>query len=97
MIRSVDARLTLLHTERGGRENPVYGGYRARFRFPTGESDGVVQVGGPIRPGQTAPVRLKLLNADRVDGGSFEVLEGSRRIGNGTIDGPISRRAAETQ
>ena len=93
---SVRANLTMLPAEAGGRQSPILpraGQYMPHVRVGKGEHLGVRFVSGPesLSPGAAGEVVFDLMYTDRVDssqlqqGVQFELLEGNRVIGHGTV------------
>jgi translation elongation factor EF-Tu-like GTPase len=89
---AVRAELRLLPTDEGGRKDPMLSGYRSLVRFGADEQD----IGfewhadaDPLRPGRAGTGRLEFWALDDPSpftaGHEFEVREGSRVIGYGTV------------
>ena len=87
------ALLTLLPTEKGGRQKPVYTGYKPSFAFNT-----VMQFSGEIEllkkevlsPGEFADVRIRMMPSSHIrqslkQGDTFSILEGNRIVDTGII------------
>lgn len=76
----------------GGRENPVYSGYRPTFRlFANRASDCVITVlkGHSIKPGEQGEVEIKILHPQKLEGvsksDSFTITEGLKDVATGKI------------
>jgi hypothetical protein len=95
------ATLTYLTTEQGGRQTPVFSGYRPHVKFEFAE----MQTSGQqtfidrkiIYPGDTVEVEIKILSVDYFAGQlnekmKFDFREGSRIIGTGQIKHIINGR-----
>jgi len=89
----IAALLTLLPTEKGGRQKPVYTGYKPSFAFNT-----VMQFSGEIElltkeelsPGELADVRIRMMPSSHIrqslkQGDTFSILEGNKIVGTGII------------
>jgi len=88
----VSARIRLLKTEKGGRTSFVCSGYRPTLRFGHLYTDGALTFLGCQQgyPGDVCAVHLTLTNPDYVReylvvGACFDIMEGSRKIGDGTL------------
>ena len=90
---SIVALLTLLPTEKGGRQKPVYTGYKPSFAFNT-----IMQFSGEIEllkkeelsPGDFAEVRIRMMPSSHIrqslkEGDTFSILEGNKIVGTGII------------
>src|SRR5574343_1443440 len=88
----IKANIVLKVTADGGRENPVYSGYRPTFKAGLNQqSDCVVTVidNTNIKPGSTGIVELKILHPEKVsgikEGDNYILAEGAKEIAKGTI------------
>ena len=88
----VTARIKLLKTAEGGRTSFVRSGYRPNFRFGDLYTDGALTFldRQQAYPGDECEVRLTLVNPDYVMeslvvGAHFDIMEGPRKVGEGTI------------
>jgi translation elongation factor EF-Tu-like GTPase len=88
----VSARIKLLKTEEGGRTSFVRSGYRPTLRFGHLYTDGALTFLGrqQVYPGDACEVHLILTHPDYVReylvaGAYFDIMEGSRKIGDGTL------------
>ena len=88
----VTARIRLLKTVEGGRASFVRSGYRPNFRFGDLCTDGALTFldRQQAYPGDECEVRLTLVNPDYVRGSlvvgaHFDIMEGPRKVGEGTI------------
>jgi translation elongation factor EF-Tu-like GTPase len=104
---SVRASLQLRTKEAGGRGTPILprsGQYKPHVRVGQGEYLGVRFVAGPeaMEPGDQGEVVFDLMYTDRVDysalqeGVQFELLEGNRLVGVGTVLGRARVDVAES-
>ncbi len=91
-MREVNAVLTLLRTEDGGRKTAITTGYRPSFYIGALQTDGAIELLGIDKqnPGETKPIRIKLLHPENFGkvlavGVDFEIREGSKMIGRGRI------------
>ena len=96
------ATLTYRTTEEGGRSTPVFKtGYRAQVKFPFSD----MQTSGQqtlvdkdiVFPGDTVTAEIEIVAVayfanQLIEGMNFEVREGSKVIGVGTIDQIINER-----
>ncbi len=94
MIREphLDAELTLVRTEEGGRQAPAFVGYRPQFRYSGRDNDVFIFAMDRDRlsPGESASVQLTFfrpeLQRGRLKPGTdFELAEGARVIARGKI------------
>jgi translation elongation factor EF-Tu-like GTPase len=93
----IGVRLALLATERGGREGAVLSGYRSLARFEGIDGDFGFELhleGHELAPGAAGHGRLSFWAPAGIahvsKGQRFEVLEGTRVIGYGTVSEPGS-------
>jgi hypothetical protein len=96
----VQAELSLLPTEEGGKKIPMRSGYRGLVRFIEND-DGFDGLGAEVslkreelRPGERCGVSFTFLFPEHVPeivpGMAFELLEGAKVIGRGTITGTLT-------
>lgn len=90
--KDVEAEITLLPTEHGGRASAVQSGYRPQFYYDGHDWDAIHSYpdGPEVRPGDTARVYLSFLSPNehvgRLHAGKvFLLREGNRVVGYGTI------------
>lgn len=100
--RTVGARVRLLPTSEGGRSGPLQSGYRSLLRFEGRdvdfgfelELDAAVGPSG-LSPGASGTGRISFWAVAELpslfDGQRFEVREGTRVVGTGTIIDPQPR------
>ena len=88
----ITARIRLLTTEEGGRTACVHSGYRPNMRFGDLYTDGALTLldRQQASPGDECDVRVTFVNPAYVQehlrvGARFEITEGSRKVGEGTI------------
>jgi len=88
----VRARIRLLKTEEGGRTSFVRSGYRPTFRFGPLYTDGALTFldRQQVYPGDACEGHLTLTNPDYIReylvvGACFDIMEGPRKIGAGTL------------
>jgi elongation factor Tu len=88
----VEAQITFLRTEEGGRQCVALSGYRPQFFYDGEHHDAVQEFMDKERvyPGDTVTVRLHFLHPEllytRVHvGDSFKILEGARIVAHGEI------------
>ena len=86
------ANIQLKPSSAGGRENPVYSGYRPTFRvLGGGESDcGITVINGDsIKPGEQGEVVIIILHPQKLEGlsktDSFSIAEGRKEVASGYI------------
>ena len=109
MMQVINAIITLLPAESGGRTTPttaVACHYRPHLRVePNGPYMGVCLIAGPERlyPGDEATVTMALVYYGSVDysalasGASFEILEGPTVVGHGVVTKGLSESDEYTQ
>jgi elongation factor Tu len=95
VTEELTATVYLLRTEEGGRRTPIASGYRSALAFEPDSDDlldAVMELSGrdELQPGDSGTVRLRPLNTAYWQGiaqpeSPFEVREGKRVIGRGTI------------
>lgn len=88
----IRAEVRLLPADRGGRKAPISTGYRSLVRFdqyPVDFGFELELAGGMVFPGATAVGILSVWASDALPllgiGATFEMREGERVIGHGTI------------
>jgi translation elongation factor EF-Tu-like GTPase len=88
----IRATLDLLATDRGGRDSAIRSGYRSLARFEGVDADFGFELdldAQELAPGDRGAGRLSFWAVDEVptlsEGQQFEVREGARVIGHGTI------------
>jgi translation elongation factor EF-Tu-like GTPase len=91
-MADIEAELTLLPTEHGGRKGPTFSGYRPQFYYLGDDWDAVHTYVGvaEVRPGDTVTVQLQFINpgahVGRVFAGMpFLIREGQRVVGYGRV------------
>jgi|1185.fasta_scaffold35428_3 elongation factor Tu len=91
----------LLSTADGGRKTPLRSRYRSLIRFDNADADVGFQLtvdGGELAPGSVGTGQVTFWAADFVEslslseGATFEIREGTRTVGRGTILGTASSR-----
>ncbi len=91
-LQDIEAVMTFLRTEEGGRKSPVFSGYRPQFHYQHDEGDashtyvGVEQV----NPGDTVTAQLKFYRPQNHDGKiavgmEFLIREGNRTVATGRV------------
>lgn len=90
--RHVQAELTFLPTVEGGRESPVFSGYRGQLHYDDHDWDAEYAFIDRelIQPGETATAQLWLMSPEAhrgrlVPGKSFQIREGRRLVGSGVV------------
>lgn len=90
--RTVNAHLTLLPPEAGGRSGSILSGYRSLARFegsPTDFGFELTLEADELSPGSTGAGRLSFWAVDElpplVRGLRFEILEGTKKVGYGEL------------
>jgi len=88
----IEAEITFLPTEQGGRKGPAFSGYRPHFYYDGHNWDALHEYPDVERvlPGQTVRTWLRFLSPDRHvgrirDGMEFQIREGSRVVGHGRV------------
>jgi len=86
------AKISLKQSSEGGRENPIYSGYRPTFRWKLNRiSDCVITVlqGHSIKPGEQGEVEIKILYPEKTEGittvDHFTITEGTKEVATGSI------------
>lgn len=90
--RVIRASLRLLPPNEGGRSSPIESGYRSQARFEGNEIDYGFELdldAEHLRPGESGTGRLSFWAVEELPelsaGESFELREGARVVGRGTI------------
>lgn len=88
----IKALIELRGTSEGGRENPIFTGYRPTFRIKNdSNSDCVVTIVDQecLKPGELGFVEIKIIHPDSINGireeDMFSLTEGLKEIAKGTI------------
>jgi translation elongation factor EF-Tu-like GTPase len=88
----VEATITFLRTEEGGRRTPASSGYRPQFYYEGENWDAIHYYPGmdQVYPGDTVTVHLGFLSPEyhrgRIQQGTrFEIREGRRVVGRGVV------------
>ena len=91
-MRVIRAHITLLTTAAGGRHGSISSGYRPNLRIGDRYTDVALKLVGTERlvPGGEAEVEVVLVNPKYVQdlitvGAAFDITEGGRKVGAGTI------------
>jgi translation elongation factor EF-Tu-like GTPase len=91
----IRATLDLLTSDRGGREGPILPGYRSLARFEGVDRDFGFELdldSKDLAPGDTGTGRLSFWAGDELpelhNGQRFELREGARVVGHGTVVEP---------
>ena len=102
-VTTVRAQVCFARAEEGGRQHPIFTGYRPQFHFgsPRVGYDGMITLehAGGVLPGDQCFVRVRFLHPELLQGvlrpgAAFDIQEGLRVVGRGTIVETFS--AAET-
>ena len=96
----LNAFITLLPTEEGGRKKPVFSGYKPSLVFNTHKhysSEIELLNIQELKPGESAMVVIKLLPARTIRknlqiNDAFTLTEGSKAIGNGIIIKEVNKK-----
>lgn len=95
--RVIRADLRLLPTNEGGRSSPIESGYRSLARFEDSPSDVGFELEldtNRLVPGESGIGRLSFWAVDELPevsaGRAFELREGSRVVGHGTVLATLS-------
>jgi translation elongation factor EF-Tu-like GTPase len=91
---NIRAIITLFPTDQGGREKPVYTGYRPSFAFNTERyycGDIRLIARKELQPGQTSKAFIRLLPAKTIrknlkPADAFRITEGTKTVGTGVIE-----------
>jgi translation elongation factor EF-Tu-like GTPase len=93
----IEAEITFLRAEEGGRQWAAFSGYRPQFRYRGKDWDAIQEYpdGGRAEPGQTVRALLSFVRPQyhrgRVyPGMAFEICEGARVIGRGIVTRVLS-------
>ena len=98
-VTGVRARVYFMPVEAGGRRGPIFSGYRPQFHFgsPREGYDGVIALERPavVHPGEQCSIVVSFLHPEFLQevlkpGIAFEIQEGLRVVGRGTIVETIS-------
>ena len=88
----IEAKITFLTTEEGGRKTPAYSGYRPQFYYDGHDWDAIQNYVGvsEVYPGQTVTAQLSFLTPEcqigkLYPGKDFLVREGQRIVAHGKI------------
>ncbi len=91
METHLEAEITLLPTEEGGRRVPIFQRYRPRLLFDGQfyQSQFIFSQRG-VKPGQTVVVGINLMHPERLlgklgAGSRFEFAEGEQVVGSGRV------------
>lgn len=92
-VLEITARIHFRGAEDGGRETPVFSGYRPALYFGGKQIDGAVILEGSdekLMPGEEREVRITLLHPENAGiepkrSEPFEVREGTRVVGEGRV------------
>lgn len=101
----IEAEIYYLTAEEGGRKTPIYSGYRGQFYYDGNDWDGPQKFKNVefVDPGSTVKVCIGFIPPDKHHGQifvgmKFEIREGARTVGKGTvtkiIDLPNSAKTA---
>jgi elongation factor Tu len=90
--KDVEAEITFLTTEEGGRRGPAYSGYRPQFHYDGHDWDAIQHYGDveAVEPGQTVIAYLSFLSPKEhvgklYPGKEFLIREGHRVVARGCI------------
>jgi translation elongation factor EF-Tu-like GTPase len=90
-IGNVEVEVTLIPTAQGGRNSWVASGYRPQFRYAGQDWDAefTFEV-SRVQPGETAKAVVRFLSPEAhrgvlAEGTTFELREGVRVVGHGTV------------
>jgi elongation factor Tu len=88
----IEAEITFVPTEQGGRKTPVFSGYRPQFFYDGIDSDALQEYPDVecVAPGETARALLRFycpdLHAGRISVGmEFQVREGKQIVAHGRV------------
>ncbi|HWN96615.1 MAG TPA: elongation factor Tu [Methylomirabilota bacterium] len=88
----IEAEITFVPTEQGGRKTLAFSGYRPQFYYEGNDWDAIHEYPDveSVHPGQTARTLLRFLSPDshigRVHPGmEFQIREGARVVGHGRV------------
>lgn len=91
-LNDIEAEITLLTTEEGGRKTPAFSGYRSQFYYDGHDWDAVQNYIGvtEVYPGQTVTAQLAFLSPQchvgkLFPGKEFLLREGQRVVGRGKV------------
>jgi elongation factor Tu len=90
--KDIEAEITFLATEEGGRKSPAFSGYRPQFYYDGHDWDAMHSYIGvnEVYPGQTVKAHLCFISPEchigkLYIGKEFLVREGQRIVGRGTV------------
>ena len=91
-LPDIEAEISFLSAEEGGRKNCVYSGYRGQFFYEGHDWDADQQYPevDEVLPGQLVRATIRFLSPENhlgrvVPGMPFEIREGSRTVGRGVV------------
>jgi translation elongation factor EF-Tu-like GTPase len=91
-VHDIEATITFLGTEQGGRHKPCFSGYRPQFRYDDRDWDTQHEYPDQpiVQPGQTVRALIQFLTPENhrgkiQPGMVFEIREGSRVVARGTV------------
>ena len=89
---TISAKIYFLSPEKGGRQTPIFSGYRPALYFGEKQADGAIILTSGARavPGTECTVVITLLHSEHLGDtlkpmAPFEVKEGSRVVGRGQV------------
>ena len=91
--KDIEAEITFLTIEEGGRKTPAFSGYRPQFYYDGQDWDAIQNYVGavePVYPGQTVTALLSFLSPQYhvgklYPGKEFLIREGQRVVGRGKV------------
>ena len=91
--KDIEAEITFLTTEEGGRQTPAFSGYRPQFYYDGQDWDAIQHYVGviePVYPGQTVTAHVSFLSPQHhvgklYPGKEFLVREGQHVVGRGKV------------
>ena len=91
-VHTIAAKIYFLSPEEGGRQTPIFSGYRPALYFGERQTDGTIMLtsGGCAIPGTECEVVIRLLHPEHLGDAlkpmaTFEAREGSRVVGRGQV------------
>jgi elongation factor Tu len=91
-LQDIEVLLTFLHTESGGRKEPVFSGYRPQFYYQGDDWDAIHTYIGieQVNPGDTVMAQLRFLSPQNhvgrlCVGTEFQIREGNRTVATGHV------------
>ncbi len=91
-LLTIAAKIYFLSPEEGGRQTPIFSGYRPALYFGERQTDGAITLtaGGHVVPGTECDVVIALLHPEHLGDAlkplaTFEAKEGSRVVGRGQV------------